>query len=166
MTRLLYMPDSRATVSISTHSTGTEVQWNQTAITSQEVLPAAFPAEIAERYPAWLGDVYRRIEELSQRTKGWDSYDGEPLSEDSANALFAVLRLLSPFIQSEPTISLSGEGGLVAEWESSQSSLELVATGSEVGVYYREEASDREWDMPASKCRQLDKWLWRASSSM
>jgi hypothetical protein len=158
------MHDSRVAVSIPTH--GAEVHWNQTAITSQEVLPATFPGEMVERYPAWLGDVHRRIEELSQRTEGWDSYGGEPLSEDSANALLAVLRLLSPFIQSEPVISLGNDGGLVAEWESSQSSLELVATGSKVGVYYCEEATNQEWDMPALQCQQLDKWLWRASSSM
>jgi hypothetical protein len=142
------------------------VQWNQTAITSQEVLPADIPVELVVRYPAWLGSVHRRIEELSQRTEGWDSYGGEPLNEDAANALLGVLRKLSPFIQSEPTISLSNDGGLVAEWESSQSSLELVATGDEVGVYYSEEAGSREWDMPAVQCQQLDKWLWRASSTM
>lgn len=164
MNRALYMPDSHVTISFPVR--GTEVQWNQTAITSQEVLPAASPAWIAERYPAWIGDVLRRIEELSQRTEGWDSYGGEPLSEDAANALLDILLTLSPFIQSEPTVSLSNEGGLVAEWESSQSSLELVATGSSVGVYYCEEAGSREWDMPAAQCQQLDKWLWRASSTM
>jgi hypothetical protein len=164
MNGALYLPDNHTTVSFPAR--GAEVQWNQTAITSQEVLPAAFTVGIAGRYPAWLGDVLRRIEELSHRTEGWDSYGGEPLSEDAANTLLIVLIRLSSYIQSEPAVSLSSEGGLVAEWESSQSSLELVATKNGVEVYYCEEAGNREWDMPAAQCQQLDKWLWRASSTM
>ena len=164
MTRSLLLPENQ--VAASSPARAAEVQWNQTAITSHEVLPATFPAEVTGHYPVWLGDVLHRIEELSHRTEGWDSYGGEPLSEDAANALLATLLRLSPFIQSKPAISLSNEGGLVAEWESSQSSLELVATGREVSVYYSEEASNREWEMPAAQCQQLDKWLWRASSSM
>jgi hypothetical protein len=143
-----------------------EMRWSQTAVSSQEVLPADFSTQVSGRFPGWLAGVVERVEELGQRGQGWDSYDGDPLSEDAANALLEVLFKLASCIQTEPMISLTSEGGLIAEWESSQAALELVATGSKVHVYYSEEASQREWEMAAVECVPLDKWLWRASSAM
>jgi len=140
---------------------------NSTAMSSLEVLPATSGHDVAGLLSNWLATAHRRIEDLSQLSEGWDSYGGLPLKEEAANNLSDVLYQLNSFIQSEPSISLTGEGGLVAEWGSSWSSLAILANpGSVVLVYYCDEATNHEWEMPMSECDSLEKWLWTASSSV
>jgi hypothetical protein len=138
-----------------------------TAISSREVISAASVRNTESLLPSWLVNTSRRMEELSYLPEGWDSYGASSLKEEVADSLFDLLILLNSAIQSEPYISLTTEGGLVAEWESSQSSLEMLASpGSNIMVYYHDTATNNEWEMAVSQCDRLDKWLWRASSTV
>lgn len=144
-----------------------EIRSNATAMSSREVLPATPVGDKKGLLSSWLINTQRRIDELSHLPDDWDSYGARSLNEESADILFNLLVNLNSFIQSEPSVSLSVEGGLLAEWESTQSSLELLANpGEEVMVYYRDKVANREWEIPASRCDRLDKWLWRASSTV
>lgn len=144
-----------------------EIRSNVTAMSSREVLPATPVWGKEGLMSSWLLNTARRIDELSHLPDGWDSYGAGSLKEETADLLFMLLVRLNSVIQSEPYISLSGEGGLVAEWESAQSSLELLANPrEEVMVYYCDRVTNHEWEMPASRCDRLDKWLWRASSTV
>ncbi len=144
-----------------------EIRSNATAMSSREILPATPIWGEEGLLSSWLVNTARRIGELSHLPDGWDSYGASSLKGATADLLFKLLVNLNSVIQTEPYISLSGEGGLVAEWESAQSSLELLANPrEEVMVYYRDRATNREWEMPASRCDRLDKWLWRASSTV
>lgn len=140
---------------------------NTAAMSSREILPAT-PIRVRQGLlPSWLASMSRRVEELSHLTDDWDSYGARPLRDDVADILLDTLVELNSYIQSEPYISLSSEGGLVAEWDSTQSSLELLVNPTEdVMVYYHDTATNREWEGPASRCDRLDKWLWRASSTV
>lgn len=136
-------------------------------MSSREVLPAAAVEEEGQLYPRWLPNVYRRIDQLARRSEGWDSYGGNALNADAAETLLDLVLRLNFAIQSEPTVSLTGEGGLVAEWSGPQASLELLVNPeAETSVYYHDAAGNREWEMPVSQCNMLDKWLWQASLSL
>jgi hypothetical protein len=144
-----------------------EIRSNSTAMSSLEVLPATPVSEASGLLPKWLTNALRRIDDLSEIPEGWDSYGGRVLQEEAGNRLSDLLYQLNSVIQSGPSISLTGDGGLVAEWGSSQSSLEIIANpASPVLVYYCDMMADREWEMPVSECDSLDKWLWTASSSV
>jgi hypothetical protein len=144
-----------------------EVRSNSTAMSSLEVLPATPVRGKAGLLPKWVANVNQRIEELGQLSENWDTYGDSPLQEGAVETLSDLLIKLYSFIQSPPSISLSDAGGLVAEWSSSQSSLELLADpGHPPSVYYCEVSSNREWEMSISECDSLDKWLWRASSTV
>jgi hypothetical protein len=87
--------------------------------------------------------------------------------EDVADSFSDLLALLNPFIQSEPHVSLTVEGGLIAEWKGSQASLELqIDPENEAMVYFLDRASNAESEMTVSRCEDLDKWLWSASSKV
>jgi hypothetical protein len=144
-----------------------EIRSSATAMSSREVLPATPVWNNEGLLSTWLLNVARRMGELSYLPNGWDSYGASSLNKGAADLLFAVLVRLNSVIQSEPYISLTGEGGMVAEWESPQSALELIANPQEeVLVYYRDKITNRESEMPVFRCDRLDKWLWRASSTV
>jgi hypothetical protein len=153
---------------ISNSSGGTmppSPQWNLTSMSNREVFPASSQGVQTGLVADWLPSVLGRLGELSRRPENWDSYGANPLSSDAADTLFDVLFQLGVFIQSEPVISLNEQGGLVAEWSSSQSELELlVSPGEDVLVYYRDLSTNHEWEMPADRASLLEKWLWRASA--
>ncbi len=138
---------------------------NSTAMSSREVLLAVPVNDQAGLRPSWLAEAFRRIDELSNLPEGWDSYGGSVLQDDAADALVRLLNQLNSVIQSPPSISLTGTGGLVAEWQSAQSSLELLANPEgTVSVYYCDMATNAEREMPATQCDLLEKWLWQASA--
>jgi hypothetical protein len=114
----------------------------------------------------WFPTAVQRVEDLARRPQGWDSYGALQLQPEVASTLLQILYQLGSCIQSEPAISLTGEGGLVAEWSSSQSDLELtVNSPDDIQVYYSEHIANRDWEMPVSQASTLDKWLWRASAT-
>jgi hypothetical protein len=141
------------------------LQWNVTSMSNREVLPAASQDIEAGLIADWLPAVARRLEDLAHRPERWDSYSANALRGDTADILLATLYRLGLFIQSEPVISLSDRGGLVAEWSSSQSELELLVNpDDDVMVYYLDRPTNREWEISASQAGMLEKWLWRASA--
>jgi hypothetical protein len=144
---------------------GSEMWSSSSSMTSREVLPAAPVERRRDVLPNWFADISRRLDELGHLRDDWDSYGGRALDEDLAMAFFHILVQLSSVIQSAPLISMTAEGGLLAEWASPQSSLELAANPkSPVSIYYRDEETNREWEMPAEECEQIEEWLWKASS--
>lgn len=148
-------------------SPGAEIQSSPTTLSSREVLHATPVHDETALVPSWLPGVLARIYELSELPENWDSYGANPLKDEAASALFNLLDQLKSYIQSQPSVSVTGQGGLLAEWTSPQSAIELSADpGFPISVYYRDEITNREWEGPASQCDPLEKWLWRASSGV
>jgi hypothetical protein len=127
------------------------------------VLPATQLARDRPIAPTWLPDAIRRVIELSLLQKDWDSYGGEPLQSGSVMAFGLLITELGQTIQTQPVISLNGDGGLVLEWENEQASLVYVASADTTAQVYYAEPSGREWEGQAVECVLLEKWLWRAS---
>jgi hypothetical protein len=116
--------------------------------------------------PLWGAYVRRRVDELSQLPENWDSYGGLPLQEIAAAVLDQLLEEHADVIQSAPSISLSGVGGLVCIWQTNEFHVELlVDPDEEPGIYFRHSTTRDEWEGPVSRCPALDKWLWQASYS-
>jgi hypothetical protein len=134
-------------------------------MSNREVLPTAGIQLEPGLVSQWFFSAVQRLEDLARRPQNWDSYGASPLQQEAAQLFLDILQQLSLFIQSEPTISLNNEGGLVAEWSSSQSDLELtVNSPDDIQVYYSDQVANREWEIPVSQANMLDKWLWRASA--
>src|SRR5262245_37076755 len=93
-----------------------EVQSSSTAASSREVLPTVQFARERSIIPTWFNSAARRVLELAQLRKGWDSYDGKPLQLESVAGFTWVIREYGRAIQTEPMISLNGDGGLILEW--------------------------------------------------
>jgi hypothetical protein len=131
------------------------------------VLLATPVEESVSILPGWINGALERIEELSHRPEGWDSYQGSALETETAGILVDILLRLSPVIQSGPAISLRNDGGLIAEWANSRSSLELaIAPDGGVEVYHHNAETDQEQDISLADCPMLEKWLWQTSSTI
>ncbi len=138
-------------------------------LTSREVSVAADRTEVV-LIPASdrLKPILVRIDELRMRPSGWDSYGGRPLQREAIPPLLQVLVWLDHVIQSEPAVSLTGEGGLELSWNCSDSLLELSVQPTApptLNVYFREN-SGIEWEGRAQDCHLLDKWVWQASATV
>lgn len=140
--------------------------WSGTAATTREVLPASAAGRVAGLRPPWFSSVLRRLYELSLRRENWDSYGGRPLDGASAAHFLALLDRLAPAIQSQPAISLTDQGGLLAEWKNADIALELSQEPDmPPSAYVSIILSRHEWEGPVWDCPLLEKWLWRASSA-
>src|SRR5690242_17273674 len=119
------------------HDGWTWMRSSPAASSSREVLAASSVGQTDDApLPAWLGCFTSRVAELTHLPDGWDSYGASALSPEVVSILFQLLQGYAFAIQSPPVISVNDEGGLVAEWETSLFSLDLLVNpGSEVCVY-------------------------------
>ncbi len=148
--------------------TGRSGTWNPATLTSREILPAG--CFIRVDASARLAPILERVVDLSRRQEDCDSYGGRALQPRVVTQLIDVLAQLDDVIQTEPAVSMTGEGGLVLAWENEGYLLELSIdpappSRSEITVYF-EDASGTEWEGPAADCHALDKWLWQASAAI
>jgi hypothetical protein len=139
------------------------VQSSPNAASTREVLPTAQFVQERRIVPPWVPAASKRIAELSSRRKGWDSYDGEPMQPGAVVSVGLLIAEFGHALQTNPVISLTGDGGVLLEWENEQASLEYATFGDASAHVYYSEPSGREWEGPAAECVMLEKWLWRAS---
>jgi len=132
--------------------------------TGREVLPVFYQrADVKGR---WWSEFERRVNELAALPPDWDSYGGSALRIEQVQQMTDLLGELDGYIQSVPSISLTGEGGLTCSWRRAEFHLELTtAPDAEPRVYFWNENLDQEWDGPAVRCTQLVKWSWQASAA-
>ncbi len=140
--------------------------YNLIGLASREILPAAQFCRHAVFVSEWYAAVAGRILELSRRPAGWDSYGGSPLQYAVVLPLLDLLQGLDPVIQSEPSVSLTGDGGLVVGWQNDQSLLNLTAEADPAVTLtaYFQDSAGVEWEGPIADCHSLEKWVWQASS--
>jgi hypothetical protein len=143
----------------------TEARWSPTATASREVLSPSGTEWEVQFDAHWLGAILRRISALSHLPRGWDSYGGERLQPGAVGSLLMLLTSFQHVIQTEPSVSLTTEGGLLCEWDGRDASLELTANpDGSTHVYFSEPLSGREWEGTVTECSLLEKWLWQSSS--
>lgn len=146
---------------------GSSPGWNSVALSSQDFLPATNLGAALGLSSTWHGALIRRTKELAVRPEGWDSYGACALDPTAVQALLEVLVDADPFIQSAPSVSLTTDGGLLCEWESSEATLDLSTSKSgRVEVYFRDLLTNEEYDGDITQFRFVDKWLWRASATL
>lgn len=146
---------------------GPRLGWNEASLASREVLPIGdvglqSDIHLTER----LRPVLTRIAELGEHELNWDSYGGLPLQWQVVPPMLSLLRDLDDVVRSHPSISLTGEGGLLFSWKSDEAMLELSveAPNGALAVYFRA-SSGAEWEGPVAECHSLDKWVWQASGA-
>lgn len=133
------------------------------AMSAREVLPVS-PPTASDITPIWAGNVRRRVDELAMRPEGWDSYGACKLQRQVIAEFYEVLGSLAHAVQSEPLISLTTEGGLIASWENAQGSLEItVEPGQTPLIAYEDAIKGTEWDGPLKSSSLVEKWLWQTS---
>lgn len=116
--------------------------------------------------PPWLPTLHKRVAELATRSDGWDSYSARALDLDAVGVLGDLLGRFASVMQTEPTLSLTDDGGLLCEWASNESALEIRMEPREPPwLYYFEPLTLREWTVAASECLTLEKWIWQASAA-
>ena len=136
------------------------------AVSSQEVLQVD-SRMVNEIVPWWAQGVQRRVFELSQNPQGWDSYGGRPLQRSAAVDFFDVLSTFAYAIQSEPLVSLTSEGGLIATWDNSAGSLDIITEpGQDPRIMFEDAVKETEWDGPLVASPLVEKWLWHTSAAI
>lgn len=137
--------------------------------TSREVFPAASESiedEVHSVSRQWATGLFERVAELAQLPDNWDSYGGSRMKQEPAQRLLDMLVKLGPYIQSEPSVSLTGAGGLNCEWRSQDAHLALqIDPASDPEIYFCNSSAGMEWEGSASHCSLLKRWLWQASST-
>jgi len=134
------------------------------SVSSREVLPV-YSAQASDILPRWVTSALSRVAELSRLPAGWDSYNARPMQAAVTRDFFLILLGLSHAIQSEPTTSLTSEGGLVASWENESGSLDLIVDPLETPrVVYSNGLDESEWYGPVDASSRIEKWLWHTSA--
>jgi hypothetical protein len=134
------------------------------AISSREVLPIN-TGSASDIQPLWVASAFVRVVELSRRPLGWDSYDARPLQASALRDFLETMISLSHAIQSEPAISLTTEGGLMASWSNASGSLDIIVDPSEdPRIIYEDGLDGSEWYGPVGASPRIEKWLWRTSA--
>ncbi len=144
----------------------TEIHGSPVAASSREVLPTGSFRRKTRILPNWIVQATKRIAELGALERGWDSYDGEPLQPGSVLAFRQLVHEFGQAIQTEPAISLTGDGGLFLSWDNDETSLQYIAQSDGSASVFYAETSGREWEGSAAECAMLEKWLWRASGKV
>ncbi len=137
--------------------------WSPVAAASREVLPVV---ALLSGDSEHLHAIRTRVHELSTYQADWDSYGGLPLQWDVIEPVRNLVLQLDEYMQIAPSVSMTGEGGLILSWGGSEAELDLTVQPSRTDdplVYYRDASG--EWEMSARECRLLDKWLWTASAA-
>jgi hypothetical protein len=115
----------------------------------------------------WQFEFATRVGELMSLPPDWDSYGAAQLQREPARRLHELLIELDSFIQSAPSFSMTGAGGITCSWQHAGRQLDITAEPhQETTVYYWDETSNSEWDGPVSQAvNRLVKWVWQASST-
>jgi hypothetical protein len=167
MTATTHRRGARAETSVASRdrvvAAGLSPFGNVTAASSREVIPASFQRFEPSFTPPWLSELAIRIVELSRRPKNWDSYGGESLQASAISGAINFLALYGTTMQSQPSLSLTVDGGLLFEWAGDTSSIEVtILPDTSMRVFYSDE-SGVEWDGPIVECPSIENWLWRSS---
>lgn len=135
------------------------------AMSAREVLPVS-PPTASDLAPIWAENVQRRVTELARWPEGWDSYGARRLQGQVATDFYEVLEALAHAVQSEPLISLTTEGGLIASWENAQGSVEITVEPDQTPrLAYEDAIRGTEWDGPLKSSSLVEKWLWQTSAA-
>lgn len=95
--------------------------------------------------PAWFQFLVSEINGLAELTRGWDSYNGEPLAPKAA--IFALELLTThDFSGPAPWVSPSPDGALHMEWRSGPRILQVEVNGDgDVDVAEIDDEVAEEW---------------------
>lgn len=133
--------------------------------TSREVLSVFSPeSDLSGR---WQEAFRNRVTELASLPRDWDSYGGAQLQIEPVLHMQTLLTELDHYIQSPPSISMTGDGGLVCSWRRADYHLELTTDPyEEPRAYYWDNFRRQEWEGSVARAvNSLVKWVWQASST-
>lgn len=138
-------------------------------LSASELVPADKPVIRIELDSEWKKQVWSRVAEYSELTRGWDSYGAEPLAARAVYTLAETLMQFEDSVNESPRISMQVDGGLVCEWASGSAAagtslLSLwFSPGGDVDVEYESELSGSSGIRPINEAPDLNKWIWDAS---
>ena len=100
------------------------------------------------------------------RPHGWDTYGARRLDPACAANFVDVLRLLAHAIQSEPLVSLTVLGGLIATWSTDSKVADVVLEPGLAPMFgFEDSLAGFEWDGPLRAADpRVVRWLWQASA--
>lgn len=138
---------------------------SRAAVSSQDVWLVSGPASTWGGTRVWWPELQKRLVDLIALREGWDSYQGRSLSPRAVHALVEALTQRDANIRSVPSVSFTGDGGLLCEWSTGHYSLDICASDvGELSVYFSDDFSVQEWEGSWSDAHNVDKWLWQATS--
>lgn len=102
-----------------------------------------FRYQVTERTAPWVERVVERLNVLCGLPRGWDGYQGEPVSFAAANFTLDVLNNIMWDDAPTPSLVPCGAGDLQIEWHLLSGDLELHVRGPhDVSAYYVQTEDD------------------------
>jgi len=113
-----------------------------------------------------MPSVLHRISQLAMLPDGWDTYGARRLDPSCAASFVDVLRLLAHAVQSEPRVSLTVLGGLIATWSTDSKVADVVLEPGLASMFSFEDGlAGFEWDGPLTAADpRIERWLWQSSA--
>jgi len=96
----------------------------------------------------WMADLQERLDEITSLPRGWDGYDGRPVSFNAA--LFAANLIERLFVAGVPSPDVvpGSDGTLQIEWHRNQYDIEIDVLGPyEVVAYRRNQRTGNEQEL-------------------
>jgi hypothetical protein len=124
------------------------VVWNYKLIADT---PLGAPSDPKPMELAWLGDTVKGLGNTLSLSRGWDTYDGAPVSARSVQrALAFLVGFLEPSSPTPAVVPLS-DGGVQMEWHRGGLDIELTFSPREAAeLYVRDLETGDEWEGDAT----------------
>jgi hypothetical protein len=92
---------------------------------------------INENVSRWGDEITERLEYLVRLKRGWDGYQGQPVSFINANFALQILNIICGMDTPAPQIVPGISGDLQIEWHTAQGDLEIHVKGPNNVVAWR-----------------------------
>lgn len=104
---------------------------------------------------SWLRSAISEVEGLTGLQRGWDSYNGAPVSASTATKAVAFL-VDNAFAElSKPSVVPLNDGGIQLEWHRGGVDLEISFSDHESGVYLEDVGTENSQEAPISEARAV-----------
>lgn len=90
--------------------------YQSTSRDSEEFVPW-LRVQVEEWAPAWIREALDKIKGFLAHDVGWDTYDGQPLTEVALQRGLTALGLIEAYGLPAPFVAPTSPGGILFEWE-------------------------------------------------
>jgi hypothetical protein len=115
-------------------------------------ISSIFPAQTRVRvgFPRsrWISDLRERFDEITSLPKGWDGYDGRPVTFNTAQFAANLIERLSIDGVPSPNLVPGSDGTVQIEWHRNQYDIEIDVLGPyEVVAFRRDQRTGNEEEL-------------------